>query len=136
MWRWNCVGASPLRPLFHTQLSWCLRCASALSLEQLLQFSTEWKPVDGLSGGHCSGQLWGFFASVLPLFWVDIKLFSQISINNRKYKFYKYADFGGPGVFVTATACLFKLLENNYLFFFFPLSAGYYQSTCSLPICS
>lgn len=58
----------------------------------------------------------GFFSSVLLLCWVYIKLFLQITINNREYKFYNYADFGGPEVFVTVTACLFKLLENNYLF--------------------
>lgn len=61
----------------------------------------------------------GVFASVLLLCWGYVQLFSQISINNRQYKFYKWADFGGPGVFVAATACLFKLPENNCLLFLF-----------------
>lgn len=71
-----------------------------------------------MSAGHCSWETWGVFTSVL-LCWVAVKLFSQISINNREYKSYSYADFGGPEVFVTVIPCLFKLLENNWVFFFF-----------------
>lgn len=102
--------------------------AAALALQQA-EKTARAEPMLHLLQGPALAETWegggrralhlgslGFFSSVLLLCWVYIKLFLQITINNREYKFYNYADFGGPEVFVTVTACLFKLLENNYLF--------------------
>lgn len=119
----------------HTQLSTqpVPGGAAALALQQA-EKSARAEPMPHLLQGPARTETWegvcrralqlgslGFFSICSS---VVLGVHKVIFTNQHKQQgiqIYKYADFGGPEVFVTVTACLFKLLENNYLFLFSPV---------------
>lgn len=128
----SCLEAPAARPAQHSQLvpEVCFSRVTLAARNRDTTVPPSARPalnretcVRGVRRALGLGSL-GFFASLLLLCWVYVKLFSQISINNREYRFYKYADFRGPGVFVTVPACLFKLPEIIAFFSFFPFLQG------------